>query len=350
MQKKFTLYAIYSLANQWGEPEQFDLKCLPFDIAEGVRIEDVSQLLRHDTFKLVENRAGSDEVEALQRTRYALVHRFDADMTIQNGEVISTEDYIQHSEQLVRKVAGCLRLIRPMRQSSSFMRGNIRNDGTFDVESWQSPADLMEVPEVQMLFQLRNRDADDLRTYTHSFLRAMDGNFWKFKMAVQFHELGHWADEGELLKARYLLWASAIESIYTSHHLNHQGSKVATARIRWFLGESTSIYGPGEISDLLTDPKITIGSIVDDLYKIRNYIAHGDRIPDRYLRETVRDSFGGPVCVYAMLFEAQSCIIRNSLLKILRDKLLNHFTDATSAEAYFGAQGLTRDKLTPRKP
>lgn len=350
MRKKFTLYAIYSLANQWGEPEQFDLKRLPLDIAEGVRIEDVSQLLRHDTFKSVEKRAGSDEVEALQRTRYALVHRFDAEMTIKNGEVISTEDYIRDSEQLIRKVAACLRLIRPMRQSSTFMRGNIQDDGTFDVESWQSPADLMEVPEVQMLFQLRNRDADDLRTYTPSFLKAMNGNFWKFKMAVQFHELGHWADEGEHLKARYLLWASAIESIYTSHHLNHQGSKVATARIKWFLGENTSIYGPGEISDLLTDPNITIGSVVDDLYKIRNYIAHGDRIPDRYLRETVRDSFGGSVSVYAMLFEAQSCIIRTSLLRILRDGLLSHFADASSAEAYFGAQGLTRDKLIPRKP
>ena len=86
------------------------------------------------------------------------------------------------------------------------------------------------------------------------------------------------------------------------------------------------------------------------MYKIRNYIAHGDRIPDRYLRETVRNSFGGPVFVYAMLFEAQSCIIRTSLLKILRDGLLNHFADARSAEAYFGAQGLPRDKLTSVKP
>jgi hypothetical protein len=350
MPKKFTLYAIYSLANsQWEEDEQFDLSRLPFDIAEGVRIEDVSQFILGDTFKFLEKRVGSDQVEALQRTRYALVHRFDAEMTIKNGEVISTEDYIQRSEQLVRKVAACLRLIRPMRQSSSFMRGNIRNDGTFDVESWQSPADLVEVPEVQMLFQLRNRDADDLRTYTPLFLRAMGGNFWKFKMSVDFHELGHWADKGELLKARYLLWAAAIESIYTSHHVNHQGSKAATARIRWFLGENTSIYGPGEMSDLLTDPNITIGSVVDDLYKIRNYIAHGDRIPDRYLRETVRHSFGGPVCAYAMLFEAQSCIIRTTLLKVLRDGLLNHFANASSAEAYFGAQGLTRDKLTSRK-
>jgi hypothetical protein len=122
-------------------------------------------------------------------------------MSIKNGEIIPEHEYVQYSEQLVRKIAACLRLIRPMRQFSSFMRGNGRSDGTFDVESWQSTADLMEVPEVQMLFQLRNRDADDLRTYTPAFLKGMNQNFWKFRMAVQFHELGHWADEGELLKA-----------------------------------------------------------------------------------------------------------------------------------------------------
>src|SRR6266446_7903456 len=76
MRKEFTLYAIYSLADQWDDPQRFDVNRLPFDIAEGVRIEDVSQFIRDDTFKFMEKKRGTDEVEALQRTRYALVHRF----------------------------------------------------------------------------------------------------------------------------------------------------------------------------------------------------------------------------------------------------------------------------------
>ena len=348
--RSFTLYAIYGVANQWGE-EQFDLSRLPFDIAEGVRIEDVSVFLRDGTFSFVEKRMGSDDVEKLQNTHYALVHRFDGTATFKDGELVQEHEYNAQSEQLIRKVAACLRLIRPMRQSAQFMQGHVRDDGTFDVMRFQSPANLAEVPDVQKLFQLRDRDADDLRTYAPKFLRAMDGNIWKFKMAVQFHELGHFAHEDEYLKARYLLWASAIESIYTSHNPNHQGSRVAKARIKWFLGENTPIYGLGELSDLLTsptDPQITIGSVVNDLYEVRNYIAHGDRIPDRFLRDTLRGGFEGPLCVYAVLFEAQSCIIRNSLLKILRDGLFSHFADARSAEAYFGAQGLTKDRLRSR--
>jgi hypothetical protein len=343
--KYFTLYPIHGLADQ-GHREVFDLGRLPFDLAEGMRIEDISEFIR-DEFKYVEKRMGEDDARQLQKTRYAIVYRFEATMTVKNGEIVQEHEHVQRGEQLVRLVAACLRLIRPMRQSSNFMRGTVRNNGTFNVESFQSPANLMEVPEIQKLFDLRNQDADDLRTYLPAFLRAMDSNIWKFKMAVQFHELGYWSVDYELMKGRFLLWASAIESLYTTHNRNHRGSKVAKARINSFLGGNTSIYSPSELSDaLLSDPHITIGSIVDDLYEARNYIAHGDKIPDRYLTEILRDGISRPLPIYAVLFEAQSFIIRSSLLKILRENLLGHFADIGSAEAYFGAQGLTNDKLS----
>ena len=90
--------------------------------------------------------------------------------------------------------------------------------------------------------------------------------------------------------------------------------------------------------------------MVGDVYKVRNYIAHGDRIPDHYMMDTARGGFGESVSVYAMLFEAQSAIIRTSLLRILGDNLLKHFVDADASEAYFEAQGLTKNKLLNRKP
>jgi hypothetical protein len=199
------------------------------------------------------------------------------------------------------------------------------------------------VPEVQRLFKLRNRDADDLRALAPDFLRGMRGEFWKFRMAVQFHELGHF--QALDWKARSLLWCSAIESIYTSHNREHQGSLVAASRIKWFPGENSSIYAPGDVSSLLEDPHITVGQIVRDLYELRNYVAHGDRIPDTYFRSTLRQGFNGGVTKREVLLEAASFIIRSSLLRILRENLLDHFAGADSAEAYFGAEGLTRAAL-----
>ena len=143
-------------------------------------------------------------------------------------------------------------------------------------------------------------------------------------MAVQFHELGHF--QALDWKARYLLWRSAIESIYTSHDWEHPGSLVATSRIKWLLGENTSIYAPGDISNLVHDPHITIGQAVDDLYEI----------PDRFFNDTPRSGFNGQVRKWEVLTEAASFIIRASLLKILR------FADAGPCRSILAAQTLTK--------
>jgi hypothetical protein len=345
---RFTLYPIQWLADEVdGHP--FDKRQLPFDIFQGVRIEDVSQRFLKGTFDLFKARLGEEIIQKLERVRYALVHRYKPETTFVNGEFFGEVEQAQASENLIRRVAACLRLIRPMRQSALFMAGSIRDDGTFDVPRFDSPPlHLIEVPDVQTLFMLRDCDAADLKTYTPEFIRAMGGQFWKFRMAIQFHELGHF--QALDWKARYIMWCSAIESIYTSHAWEHKGSVVAKARIKWFLGENTSIYAPGDISDLLTDPHITVGQILDDLYEMRNFLAHGDRLDDRFFTDYPRSGFQGQVQRWEVLTEAASFIIRTSLLKILRDGLLHHFADAGPAEAFFATQGLTRKMLTTKRP
>ncbi len=72
------------------------------------------------------------------------------------------------------------------------------------------------------------------------------------------------------------------------------------------------------------------------------------KIPDRYFTDTLRDGFAGRVTLRDVLFEAASFIIRSSLLKILRDGLLENFADAAPAEAYFSAQHLTQAELLRR--
>ena len=316
-------------------------------IVDGVTLEAVSGLIRDDAFDFVRTKMGTDAVETLQEIRHAFVHRYDPkQLKDETGVIVGEEVSSADSASLLQMIAACLRLIRPMRQMAVMMSGSVREDGTFEVDSFDHPLDLLEVPQNQKLFHLRDRDVADLRRFAPEFLRVMKGEFWKFRMAVQFHELGHFQDHD--WKARYLLWASAIESIYTSHHRDHKGSLVAKERIKWFLGENTSIYPPGELSTLLADPNIAITAIVGALYEVRNFIAHGDRIPDHYFQDTLRDGFNGRVNVLSVLFEASSFVIRFSLLKILRDSLEAHFQDAAHAEAYFAAQNLTHTELVRR--
>jgi hypothetical protein len=349
--QNFTLYGIYGLEKTWDNGEEFDLKLLPFDIGQGVTIEDVSTLLSPESFnEYITGEMGQRSIKRLKETRYALVHRYERAPIIVDGEKVGEVDYDQNSFDLLRKIAACLRLIRPMRQDTGLMYGKILPNGQFDLIGFEHPYDLLETPQNQKHFKLRTRDAEELKNLLPEFLRAMNGEFWKFRMSVQFHELGHFQHRDK--KARFLLWASGIESIYTSHDYDHQGGLVATERIKWFLGESTSIYPKGELLDLTKDPNLTLGSILADLYECRNFHAHGDKLNDHFLKDTLRDGIdnNSRVIVYEVLFEAQSFVIRSSLLRILRDGLLDHFADAGPAQAYFGAQHLTRSELQAKYP
>jgi hypothetical protein len=131
MPQNFSLYVLYNLGRPQLDDEPFDLTCLPFDIADGVRIEDVSGFLRADAFDCVTPYMGTLAVKELRRTRYALVHRYERQPIIANGEV-GEQQRNEASEILVKNIAACLRLIRPMREFASVMYGKVREDGTFD--------------------------------------------------------------------------------------------------------------------------------------------------------------------------------------------------------------------------
>lgn len=336
---KFNLYPIYALSLD----PPFDLTTLPFLIAENVYIEEVNGRFREDCFDLWREAIGTQAFRALTHIRFALVHRYDVTPG-RNLTGVQLEGQIdQHSQNMLRSLDACLRLIRPMRQAASLIWGDVRDqDGTFAVRGFETPPlDFIDVPEAQKLNRLRNRDAADLRTHAPIFLKAMRGEFWKFRMAIQFHQLGHFQPLD--WKARYLLWCSAIESLYTSHSPEHRGSLVAKSRIRYFLGDETQIYEPSHPWD--TPQTLRIKDILDDLYEQRNYIAHGDKIPDAFFNEIARHGIAGPVRKPEMLLEAASFIIRTSLLKILREDLLSHFVDAGPAEMYFAARNLTKSAL-----
>jgi len=249
----------------------------------------------------------------------------------------------QQSADLVNNIAACLRLIRPMRQSASLMMGTLRSDGTLEIQTFSHPLNLMDVPLLHRGFALRNRDVVELQSVANEFLRGMKGESWKFKMSVSFHDGGHFAVA--YWKSRFALWCSAVEAIYTSQNPDHRGSKVAKERIKWFLGERTSIYVPGDIQSFLQKPSYMVGNVLGDLYQVRNCVAHGERIPDRFFTVVPRGYLGEDASIITVLHDGLSFIIRASLLRILKNNLLEHFADGPASEKYFGAAGLTNSAL-----
>src|SRR6185437_9017350 len=124
--------------------EEFDMKLLPFDIGQGITIEDVSTLLRPDSFnEYITGEMGRRSVQMLKETRYALVHRYERAPIVINGERVGEIDYDHNSLQLLRNVAACLRLVRPMRQDTGLMYGKVLPGGQFDLTGFEYPYDLL---------------------------------------------------------------------------------------------------------------------------------------------------------------------------------------------------------------
>ncbi|HYL83004.1 MAG TPA: hypothetical protein VE263_02120 [Candidatus Angelobacter sp.] len=334
MENRIALYPITAIAQNWEE-EPLDLSALPATIVQDVTVEDTSPFLNDDAFDWLKGEMGRHDLQAMRAVRYAIVHRY------QPKPLEMADESNRNAENLVRGLSACLRLIRPMRQSASFIRGVVQSEGKLRVDHFEHPNQLMEVPDAHKLFTLRNRDLALFKRVGHDFLRGMKGEFWKFRLAVYFHEAGHFPHL--YWQARFSLWCSAVEALFTSNTRGHKGSLVAKKRIKWFLGKDTSIYAPGDIpsSSIETEPNITIGDVIDDLYELRNRVAHGDKIPDRFFKQ-MREGLGGSVTLAEVLNEAISFIIRASLLRILEQNLLSHFADGPASELYFGGHGLTR--------
>ena len=209
------------------------------------------------------------------------------------------------------------------------------------------------MPSIQKDFRLRNRDIAELQSLAPKYLAGLAGEYWKFRMPLSLQDAAHFIDNQ--WKARMSLSCSAIESIFSSQTQDHEhsGGRLVKARIKWFLGENTSIYAPGDVpSFVLRGKEPTIGNVLDDLYDVRNFLAHGDRVPDKYFSQ-FSHSAGYTTTEtnqLAVLEEAASFIVRASLIKMLQDDLLENFKGGPESQAYFTKYGLVNSRLATSNP
>jgi hypothetical protein len=322
------IHPIYALAAEWCEAP-FDLTLLPFDVCDGIAIEDVSELFSEKTFSWVGDGLGRGDQEILSGVRHALVRRQE----IENDHIVVGPHGSQKAEP-IEAVMACLRIVRPMRERLGIMRGEVRRDGTLNIKRFGVPYNVINVPDVEKLFTFRTQDAMLLRMLAPRMLRATSGAYWKVRMATEFYQLGHFQQLH--WKSRIFSRCSAIEAVFSSK--SRRGSGIVKDRIKAFLGEHTCIYDQGDIPSYHPQARdITIGSILDYIYEVRNCLAHGDKLPDYLFGTILRQGIAGPLNVIAVVDEAVSFIARKSIQRILADDLLEEFRDSDSADRYFDA-------------
>lgn len=306
---------------------------------QGLAIEDVSHLITPETFSLWKrdcfmSRGMADDLDNI---RYAVIHRYPAG----RGLDPKREEY---STELVNLTVSCLAIVRPTRRSRAMnIRGRLTREGAFEPSGFTAIHQPAEVPEVQKLFTVRSRDIDLLRVVLPEFVRMYekdhDGRlgdaYEPMRMAVQLYEqayaLSYW-------KARHVLWWSAIEALYGSNEL------AVMARVYSLFGERNladgyrrTIYEDGDIPSCYHPAPgslHTLGEMLPLMYTVRNFSAHGQKVPDLHFG-ALPHPFGSTVPVIEALAEAATFIIRKTIAEILRRGLREHFRDRKARENFW---------------
>jgi hypothetical protein len=90
-----------------------------------------------------------------------------------------------------------------------------------------------------------------------------------------------------------------------------------------------------EFEFLGADPT-TIGDIIEDVNVVRNGIAHGERIPDRYFDPALgRNGLNGRVSHISGLDDALAFTMRETLRRILAGNLVDNFTSRRAVSLFW---------------
>ncbi|HXN18479.1 MAG TPA: hypothetical protein VN875_09130 [Candidatus Binatus sp.] len=305
----------------------FDFSQLPFAITDGVEAADVSQIMPPSDFAYMEAEVGRYLMRYFNSTvKFGLVHKYAL-------PILGNDEANKEKTELLNKVFALLRIIRPHTRLGG-ARGTITN-GKAQFNSLTWPHGTIDVPEAVKLFSVRNKDLVELRSLLPTFIKAMRGPYWPFRMAVQYYYMGY---EQNDWKGRYLGWgSSALHALYS-----HKDQKIIP-RVKAFLGDNTLIYEPTEHPEyeFLEPNTLTIGDVLEDVNEVRHDIAHGDKIPDRFFTPGGgRPTLGGFGNYIAVLDDALSFIIRETLLKILRKDLIEDFRDRHQYTQYWKTLGV----------
>jgi hypothetical protein len=203
--------------------------------------------------------------------------------------------------------------------------------------------DPAEVPEIQKLFTIRKKDIELLSIVLPEFLKLYQKDrqgrlideYEPLRMAIQLYgeaySISYW-------KARHILWWSAIEALFGNPETS------SMARIYAMFGNHDlvkgfhrSIYDDGDIPSCYpysahSDHKL--GEMVPLIYDVRNFAAHGQKVPDSHF-SPVAHPFGTAVVGVDALAEAATFIIRKTVIAVLQHGFREKFTDRDARDDFW---------------
>jgi hypothetical protein len=198
------------------------------------------------------------------------------------------------------------------------------------------------------LLRVDELHVDDLKKLIDGTLSALKSECTQVCNPFQYLEIGLQTTVNHP-KAGGLLWMIGLDAL-----LGAQGEALFTARLCRFLGKDTRVF---PIDFASRRPVYTIGCVASDIYTLRNQIAHGDRIANRYVDEVEfefdqPDPYGllgiGKWSYQSILWEAALFALCASLRKVILEDHLERVKSFREWKRWLG--GKFKESLPPPHP
>ncbi len=298
---------------------------LPFSLGFGFEVRDVSADVANldlDAWKRV---LSDEERERTQGWSVCLVSKYRESVRGDKERLVET---------LMHYVVAHLRLIVPNRTNADrFLRAEITAESLkpFTLTSHTETLYLEECE--QLCAETRVEHLQKLKSWMPWIVgfRKRWKAFYPLFLSLYFAEMARREDDP---RVRHVLRVMALEALVATDM--EYGYSALRAKIPKLLGSQTDIYARYRNTDQALLPPLILLNVLRDVCTLRNKIAHGDAIPDRWLARNCRHSTGDARLNYCEeLSEASIGMLSLAWRTIIDRALQVHFGTKDMMEAYF---------------
>jgi len=286
-----------------------------FDLGFGVTVEDFSERMAKLSLGVWERAFSQDQMKEIKNWSTCLVHKYQAEPVIGNAE--------NASSNFLGYVIAHLRLIAPNRTS--------RNDELYLQVTRPGELDPLRCSKSPFWPQIHLTDCEKVICgVTLKHLETLKlwmpwivefCNDWRshYPLWVSLDFLEKFYLEYTSFRARHLFRVMALEALLCSEHDKDYGRQALKSKIPKLLGWHFDLYGPYQndsIASRLPELALT-DNLIDDMYTLRNKVAHGDQMPPDWLKKYRSGFVDEDVSYASVLCEAAGSMLRLIWLKII---------------------------------
>ena len=302
-----------------------------FDLGFGITVEDFSKKMAKLNLGVWEKAFSDDQMKEIQGWSTCLVHRYKSSPTVGSAE--------NESSNLLGYVIAHLRLLAPNRTTrADRLHLLVKSSGDLDAYSCSKAG---HWPQIHLtdcekgILGVRLKDLEKLKSWMPWVSKFSKEWAKHYPLWVSLHFNEKFYGESESFRARHLFRVLALEALLCFD--KDYGQQALRAKIPKLLGWRYNLYAPycnSSINCFLPDLPLT-DKLIDDMYTLRNKVAHGDRMPADWSRKYRVGFVDGELAYGDVLCEAAGAMLRMIWFKILSDGLQETFSDKKKMQKFF---------------